>query len=199
MVAFAVGVHPWYCSEEVDDALPRLDEAARCAVAIGEIGLDTRTTPFPLERQVNVFIPQLKTAQRLGLPVIMHCRGAFNELLALFKTHGPPPGGVLHNFSGSPELADQFIAHGLSFSLGGVLTWRNSAKRRRLLQHIYPDYLMLETDAPDIPPVEARGQANTPANILYNLRAAAEILDLAPEAVAAATTRNAARVFGLTL
>lgn len=196
-VVFAQGVHPWYCDDEAVAALPRLADAAQGAVAIGEIGLDTKTMPFPLERQLAVFIAQLQTAQRLGLPVNLHCRGAFNEMLQVFKEYGSPPGGILHNFSGSPELADQFMAHGLAFSMGGVLTWRNSAKRNRLLRHIYPDHLLLETDAPDIPPVEARGVANTPANILYNLRAAAELLGEAPEAVAAATTANAERIFGL--
>ena len=180
-------------------ALPGLADAAQGAVAIGEIGLDTKTMPFPLDRQLAVFVVQLQTAQRLGLPVNLHCRGAFNEMLQVFKEYGSPPGGILHNFSGSPELADQFMAHGLAFSMGGVLTWRNSAKRNRLLRHIYPDHLLLETDAPDIPPVEARGAANTPANILYNLRAAAELLGASPEAVAAATTANAVRIFGLEL
>ena len=89
------------------------------------------------------------------------------------------------------------MAHGLAFSMGGVLTWRNSAKRNRLLRHIYPDHLLLETDAPDIPPVEAHGTPNMPANILYNLRAAAELLGESAEDVAAATTRNAERIFGL--
>lgn len=198
-VVFAQGVHPWYCDDEAAAALPRLADAAQDAVAIGEIGLDTKTMPFPLDRQLEVFIAQLQTAQRLGLPVNLHCRGAFNEMLQVFREYGSPPGGILHNFSGSPELADQFMAHGLAFSMGGVLTWRNSAKRNRLLRHIYPDHLLLETDAPDIPPVEARGMANTPANILYNLRAAAELLGESPEAVAAATTRNAARIFGLSV
>ena len=198
-VVFAQGVHPWYCADDALPELPRLETAARGAVAIGEIGLDTKKAPFPMERQTSVFVAQLHTAQQCNLPVIMHCRGAFNEMLQLFKQHGPPPGGILHNFSGSPELADQFMAHGLAFSLGGVLTWRNSAKRNRLLRHIYPDHLLLETDAPDIPPVEARGRPNTPANILYNLRAAAELLGEPAEAVAAATTRNAQRIFGFTL
>lgn len=148
---------------------------------------------------MDVFTTQLQTAQRLGLPVIMHCRGAFNEMLRVFKDYGPPPGGIFHNFSGSPELADQFMAYGLAFSMGGVLTWRNSAKRNRLLRHIYPDHLLLETDAPDIPPVEARGTTNMPANILYNLYAAAELLGETPESVAAATTNNAQRIFKLPL
>lgn len=199
MVSFAQGVHPWYCDDDALSALPRLDEAARGAVAIGEIGLDAKNLSFPMERQIAVFAAQLQTAQRLDLPVIMHCRGAFNEMLRLFKEYGSPPGGIFHNFSGSPELADQLMEHGVAFSMGGVLTRRNSAKRNRLLRHIYPDHFLLETDAPDIPPVEARGMPNMPANILYNLRAAAELLGESPEAVAAATTDNAQRIFGLTL
>jgi len=169
------------------------------AVAIGEIGLDAKTQRFPLALQLEVLRPQLDTARQLGLPVILHCRGAFNEMLQVFKQDGAPPGGVFHNFSGSPELADQFMEYGMAFSLGGVLTWRNSAKRVRMLRRIYPDHFLLETDAPDIPPVEARGTVNTPANILYNLRAAAELLDIPAEAVAEATTRNATRIFKLQL
>jgi len=148
---------------------------------------------------MEVLTPQLKIARELGLPVILHCRGAFNEMLRLFKQYGAPPGGIFHNFSGSLELAEQFMEFGMAFSLGGVLTWRNSAKRTRLLHRIYPDHFLLETDAPDISPVEARGTVNTPANILYNLRAAAELLEVPAEAVAESTTRNAARIFKLQL
>ncbi len=91
------------------------------------------------------------------------------------------------------------MEYGLSFSLGGVLTWRNSIKRVRVLRRIYPDHFLMETDAPDIPPVEARGTVNTPANILYNLKAAAELLEVPAEVVAEATTRNAIRIFKLQL
>lgn len=199
MVEYAAGVHPWYCPEETLPQLTRLKEAASGAVAIGEIGLDAKTQRFPLALQMEVLRPQLDTARELGLPVILHCRGAFNEMLHVFKQDGAPPGGVFHNFSGSPELAEQFMEYGMAFSLGGVLTWRNSAKRLRMLRRIYPDHFLLETDAPDIPPVEARGTVNTPANILYNLRAAAELLDIPAEAVAEATTRNATRIFKLQL
>ncbi len=199
MVEYAAGVHPWYCPEETVSLLDRLPEAASKAVAIGEIGLDAKTQRFPLALQMEVFTPQLKTAQALNLPVILHCRGAFNDMLHLFKRYGAPPGGVFHNFSGSPEIAEQFMGFGMAFSLGGVLTWRNSAKRARLLQRIYPDYFLLETDAPDIPPVEARGTVNTPANILYNLKAAAELLEVPAEEIAEATTRNAIRIFKLQL
>ena len=198
MVEYAAGVHPWYCPEETLPQLDQLREAARGAAAIGEIGLDAKTQRFPLDLQMEVLTPQLKIARELGLPVILHCRGAFNEMLRLFKQYGAP-GGIFHNFSGSLELAEQFMEFGMAFSLGGVLTWRNSAKRTRLLHRIYPDHFLLETDAPDISPVEARGTVNTPANILYNLRAAAELLEVPAEAVAESTTRNAARIFKLQL
>ncbi len=198
-VDYAVGVHPWYCDDKALMELARLQHAAHNAVAIGEIGLDKKTERVPLTQQMVFFTRQLRVAQQMALPVVLHCRGAFNEMLSVFKTQGPPPGGIVHNFSGSPELANQFMNYGLAFSMGGVLTWRNSAKRRRLLRHIFPDHFLLETDAPDIPPVEARSQTNTPANMLYNLRAASEILDMPPQEIAAATTRNAKRIFGLSL
>lgn len=198
-VEFAVGIHPWYCPESVDSHLASLASAALGAVAIGEIGLDAKTQRYPMARQLDILIPQLELARDLELPVVLHCRGAFNELLMLLRKYGPERGGVVHNFSGSPELAEELIQHGFSFSMGGVLTWRNSPKRARLLRAIYRDHFMLETDAPDIPPVEARGTPNTPANILYVLRAASEILERPAEEIAAMTTRNAARLFDLHL
>lgn len=198
-VYHAVGVHPWYCSDDSLPLLPRLGAYAGEAVAVGEIGLDSKKMPFPMERQLEVFSLQLSIARELRLPVILHCRGAFNEMLHIFRKEGAAVGGIVHNFSGGSELAKAFMDFGLSFSLGGVLTWRNSARRNRMLKDIYPDHLLLETDAPDITPVEARGTVNSPANILYNLKAAAELLDESPEAIAAATTANAVRIFGLQL
>lgn len=198
-VYHAVGVHPWYCSDDSLPLLSRLPDYTAEAVAIGEIGLDSKRMPFPMERQLEVFTLQLGIARDLGLPVICHCRGAFNEMLQIFRKEGAPPGGIIHNFTGGPELGKAFMDYGLSFSLGGILTWRNSARRTRLLKDIYPHNFLLETDAPDITPVEARGTVNSPANILYNLKAAADTLEEPAEAIAAATTANAIRIFGLEL
>ncbi|HNZ47967.1 MAG TPA: TatD family hydrolase [Candidatus Hydrogenedentes bacterium] len=198
-VYHALGVHPWYCSDDSLPLIPSLASQASEAVAIGEIGLDSKRPVFPLERQLSVFSRQLGIARELKLPVILHCRGAFNEMLQLFRKEGAPAGGILHNFSGGPELAKAFMDYGLAFSLGGVLTWRNSARRTLLLKEIYPHSLLLETDAPDIPPVEARGTVNSPANILYNLKAASELLDVPAEEIAAFSTANAGRIFGIAL
>ena len=108
----------------------------------------------------------------------------------------PEAGGIIHSFSGSVEVAELLIPHGISFSLGGILTYRNSKKRVKLLQRIYPDYFLLETDSPDIPPVQME-KPNVPANIIYNLKAAAEIVEKSEDEVAKATTQNAIGLFGL--
>lgn len=199
-VDFALGVHPWYGKP---DDIEKLDELYRArelgAVAIGEIGLDKKVEK-PLEFQKQLFESQLRIAREIDLPVIVHCRGAFNELIDSIRAIGlPERGGIIHSFSGSVDLAGTFITYGLSFSLGGVLTYRDSRKRVEVLKRIYPDNFLLETDSPDIPPVEAKGEVNVPTNILYNLRAASEMLDLDEESIAEETTKNAIRIFDLTI
>jgi TatD DNase family protein len=132
--------------------------------------------------------------------MVLHCRGAFNEMLQSFRKIGVPQrGGILHNFTGSAEVAAQFMDYGFAFSLGGILTYRNSRKRNDMLKRIYPDAFLLETDSPDIPPVETKERPNVPANIVHNLRAAAEILERSPEEIAETTTHNAVCSFRLTI
>lgn len=200
-VEFALGVHPWYIKEGDEERVEALSRARELgAVAIGEIGLDKKSGPVPLERQKSLFDRQLAIARELDLPVIVHCRGAFNELSACVKKTGlSAHGGLIHSFSGSVEIAAELIKQGFSFSFGGALSYRNSKKKEAVLKAVYPDRFMLETDSPDIPPVEAKPGPNVPANILYNLRAASEILGLSEEMVAEASTANACRMFGLTL
>jgi TatD DNase family protein len=198
-VECALGVHPWYIREAYLDDLPRLLNArAMGAVAIGEIGLDCKTEVVDFGLQYLFFEKQLAIARETGLPVVLHCRGAFNELLRSLRKTGPlKAGGVIHSYSGSPELTEELMALGLSFSMGGTLTFRNSAKRAAVLKKIYPERFLLETDSPDIPPVQKRGEINRPSYILYNLEAAAEIIGDSAENIAAHTTRNAAELFKL--
>ncbi|PKL37574.1 MAG: hypothetical protein CVV44_14600 [Spirochaetae bacterium HGW-Spirochaetae-1] len=203
-VECALGVHPWYVRAEHLRRLHELTTAReQGAVAIGEIGLDSKTNSDNFALQVEAFERQLAIACAIDLPVVIHCRGAFQELHGLLKTIGVPPAGALiHSFNGSAELAGQFMKLGVSFSLGGILTYRDSKKREKLMKTIYPRHFLLETDSPDIPPIEARndpGAPNVPENILYNLRAAAEILGESEEDVAENTTKNAVRIFGLKL
>jgi TatD DNase family protein len=200
-VFFTLGIHPWFVTPHDTEAVRQLHEAPTLgACAIGEIGLDTKIETPSIDLQICVFELQLVAAREAGLPVVVHCRGAFDALLRSVKAIGlPSRGGVIHAYSGSAELADEFIKLGFSFSMGRSLTYRNSRKREEVLRRIYPDHFLLETDSPDMPPVEAGDSVNVPANIRYNLRAAAEVLGLPEEEVAETTTRNAVRVFNLPL
>ncbi len=200
-VEFALGVHPWYCRKEDLEKIGELaNAAADGAVAIGEIGLDKKSPHVGLELQKSLFEAQLKIAREIDLPVVIHCRGAFDELLHYFKRIGlPRRGGIIHSFSGSVEIAAEYARYGASFSFGGAITFRNSKRKAAVLKHVYPERIVLETDSPDIPPVEAREMPNVPANILYALRAAAEILGVGEEQIAETTTLNAARIFNLVI
>jgi TatD DNase family protein len=197
-VEYAMGIHPWYIQKSYMNDIAGLAVAKeRGAVAIGEIGIDGKTGG-DLELQTAFFEKQLAIAREINLPVVIHCRGAFNELiLSLKKIGAPKAGGIIHSFSGSTELADDLIRYGLCFSMGGTLTYRNSKKRAAVLKKIYPDHFLLETDSPDIPPVQKQGEINYPHHIRYNLEAAAEILEETIDRVAEHTTRNAIRIFNL--
>jgi TatD DNase family protein len=201
-IEFANGIHPWYIQPEYFSLIEKLYEAkTNGAVAIGEIGLDFKTAPISCDVQLKFFEAQLEIARNIELPVILHCRGAFTEtLLSIKRLGGLPAGGIIHSFSGSAEIAENFIKIGFSFSLGGILTYRNSTKRIKLMQKIYPHNFLLETDSPDIMPVELRNSSkiNEPANIVYNLKAAADLLEKPEAEIEEVTFKNAVRMFKLT-
>lgn len=198
-VEYAMGIHPWYIEEPMLAEVSRLYDAKKLgAVAIGEIGIDKKNESVRFDLQTRFFEDQLAAAREADLPVIIHCRGAFNELLGSFKRMGPlRAGGIIHAFSGSPELAEELIRRGLSISMGGTLTYRNSGKRAAVMKKVYPGHFLLETDSPDIPPVQKQGEINRPHYILYNLEAASIITGESAEDIAAHTTANASKIFNL--
>lgn len=194
----ALGIHPWYIDTASEAVLAQLPGyCAQGAIAIGEIGLDRKITQTDFPLQVRIFEHQLAIARELNLPVIIHCRGAFDTLLGSLRRIPPRAGGIAHNFSGTEEIIRQLIPHGIAAGISGPITYRNSPKKKRALQAAYPDYIVLETDAPDLPPVEAPEKPNVPANIVYNLRAAAHVLERTQEEIAAITTKNATRILRL--
>jgi len=199
-VEYSIGVHPWYVSESDRDIKSKLDHASEYgAIAIGEIGLDRKIDSPAFDLQLEIFELQLQYAVDTDTPVIIHCRGAFNELIeSLNRTGVPRRGGIVHAYSGSLELTELLIKKGLSFSIGGTLTYKNSKKRKDVLKRIYPDFFLLETDSPDIPPVGTI-KPNVPSNILLNLQAASEILGIPEEKIAECTTANSIKLFGLKL
>lgn len=195
-VSFALGIHPWYIPDNAKSFLDTLGESDFTgAVAIGETGLDSRHPKYPMDLQILIFRKQLEIASDMNLPVIIHCMSAWQELHQELKSHPLRRGGIIHNFNGSKELADTFIGLGLSFSIGGTLTYRDSVKRADMIRSIYPENLLFETDSPDIPPREKKGMINEPSNMKYVLKAASEILSEEEHRIAETTSNNADRIF----
>jgi len=154
---YALGIHPLFVmkTEEGDlDVLARQLEqhaADPRLVAIGEIGLDYFVEGIDDERQRHFYIEQLKLARRFELPVIVHVRKSADQLLAGLRRISVR-GGIAHAFNGSRQQADEFIKLGFKLGFGGTLTFDRSLQIRRLAQELPPEALVLETDAPDIPP-----------------------------------------------
>lgn len=168
---------------------------ARRPVAIGEIGLDTKITASGLAVQMPLLERQLALAVDLDLPVILHCRGAFEELLAAAGRHGGRLRGVLHAFSRGPDLAARFTAAGLYLALGGAVTQERAQQVRRAARIASLDRLVLETDAPSIGLQDVPPDRTEPRHVREIAVAVAALRGESVAAVAAATTAAADRLF----
>ena len=155
--SYALGIHPLYTgsAQEADiDALAQLLEARRDdprLVAIGEIGLDFFVPGLDAARQTWFYQEQLKLARRFDLPVILHVRKSSDQLLKALR-QWPVQGGIAHAFNGSLQQAQQFIDRGFALGFGGALTYDRALHLQRLLQDVPMESIVIETDAPDIPP-----------------------------------------------
>jgi len=193
----APGVHPMRAGELDDAALARLHDLAPKVVAIGEIGLDY-SYDVPRELQQSTFRAQLRLAVRLGLPVLLHCRRAFADHLAILQEeHAVRVGGVMHAFSGSPEIAAECLKLGLFVGVGGSVTYENAVRPVAVVRSVPLEHLLLETDAPDLAPVPYRGSPNEPAFLVEIARKVAEIKGVSLEEVARTTTATAHHLFKL--
>jgi len=192
----AFGLHPVFAARYDEQLLEELAGYAAKAIAIGEIGLDYALSGVSREEQVTAFRGQLRLAVRMGLPVIIHCRQAFADLLHILREERVcEVGGVMHAYSGSYEMAALFGKEGLLISLSGAVTYRNAVKSPLVASRISLDKLLLETDSPDMAPEPYRGKVNEPAFLVETVRAVARIRDISVEEVAQVTTANAERLF----
>lgn len=196
----AVGVHPNE-AETVTDAtfaaIEALTTEAR-VVAIGEVGLDYYRQHASIDRQAYALGGFLDIAQRRGLPLLIHCREAYEPLLDLLRqTADAPVRGLIHCASGPAEFIEGALALGLSVSFAGNVTFPNAAALRALVPLVPEDRLLLETDAPFLAPQPVRGQPNEPAHVAHTAAALAELRGISLDALGAATSRNARRLFGL--
>lgn len=194
----AFGLHPMLASRYSDGLLEELSRYARNAVAIGEIGLDYAVTEVSREEQIAAFRGQARLAVRMGLPVLLHCRRAFQDLLRIVKEERlREVGGIMHAFSGSAEMAREFMKEGFLISFGGTVTYRNAVKSPEVAAKVPLEHLVLETDAPDMAPEPYRGEVNEPTFLVETARRVAEIKGITVAELAEATTSNALRLLGV--
>lgn len=194
----AYGLHPLLLEAHEDAHLQALAEwlGRERPVAVGECGLDHYVDGLDRERQQRIFDAQLGLAREHDLPVIVHARRAVEAVIVAIRRH-PGVRGVVHSYGGSAEQARQLRDLGFLIGLGGPVTYERARRLRRLAAELPLEQLLLETDAPDQPDADHRGQRNEPARLPRVLEAIARLRDEAPETVAAATTANAKRLFGL--
>lgn len=188
----AYGIHPLYVGWAHPDDLVALRETLRreSAVAVGEIGLDRHIEPRDDARQMFYFTEQIKLAGEMGLPVLLHVRKAIDPVLAVLR-NTRVSGGIAHAFNGSREQADAFIRLGFKLGFGGAMTYPGSIRIRALARSLPLESIVLETDAPDIPPAWKRGERNAPVDLLPIAATLAELRGLSLDEVAAATAANA--------
>lgn len=192
-----LGLHP--CSVNADflqDLASIEREISRSKiVAIGEIGLDLYWDKTTLEMQKEAFRIQVSWAKRLNLPIVIHCRDAFDELFELLEElKDDKLFGIFHCFTGSLEQAEKAIALGFYLGIGGVVTFKN-AGLDQVVRQIDLKHIVLETDAPYLAPVPFRGKANESSYLIYIAQKVADLHEIPIEEVARITTENSKQVF----
>ena len=193
----AYGLHPICLASHRPEHLDELRswiERER-PLAIGECGLDFHLEDLDRDAQQFYFRSQLEIARDFDLPLVVHARHAVEAVIIAVKSVGGLR-GVIHSFAGSPEQARQLAKLGFMIGLGGPVTYARANRLHKLAASMPIEQLLLETDAPDQPDTDHRGERNEPARIVNVLQAIARLRDEDPAHIAAAATRNAERLFG---
>lgn len=198
----AYGLHPMFLDEHRPQHLRELRDwiERERPVAVGECGLDYFVEGLDAQAQQDYFEGQLKLAREFDLPVIVHARRAVDQVIAAIRRIDGDTGrlrGVVHSFSGSEEQAKQLWKLGFMLGLGGPVTYERAQRLRRLVATMPLEFLLLETDAPDQPDAEIRGQRNEPARLPFVCETIAALRSIDRDEVAHTTSGNAARLFKL--
>jgi len=169
-IYYALGMHPYFTQEHNPDDLVELDNRLASAptkcIAVGECGLDFFKHDSDEDKQIVLFDAQLELANKHDLPVILHCRKAHQEMIKRLKQTKVARTGVIHAFSGSYEQAMDFIKLGYYIGVGSTITYFRAKKTRETVSKLPLEYLVLETDAPDMPLSGYQGQRNVPERVL---------------------------------
>ncbi|WP_458398315.1 TatD family hydrolase [Anaerotignum sp.] len=192
----AVGVHPhelYDMSSQTIEKLRKLSEHKK-VVAIGEIGLDYHYDTHPREFQRFWFIQQLRLAEETGLPVVIHSREASQDTFDIIERSKVRHGSI-HCYSGSAEMAKDYVKMGFHIGVGGVVTFPNAKKLVEVVEAIPIESILIETDCPYLAPAPNRGKRNDSSNLKYVVEKIAEIKGMTPEKVAEITKKNAEDLF----
>lgn len=194
IVYISLGFHPEYANDINDSDLKYLKKVLteNKVVGVGEIGLDYHYGKDYIIEQKKLFEEQLKIAEDLNLPVIIHSRDATLDTINILKKYKVK--GIIHCFSGSLETANIYIKMGFMLGIGGVLTFKNS-KLKEVIKDISINNIVLETDSPYLTPVPFRGKVNSSKYLYYIAKEIAQIKELSIEEVAKITSNNACSLF----
>jgi TatD DNase family protein len=196
-VRVAVGVHPHRAASWNDDVSAMIARLARDgrAVAIGEIGIDLSGRSAPRDAQERAFLEQLRLATSLDMPVVVHVRDA-GELARELVDRAGGARGMIHCFSEGPAEVDEWTRRGFTISFAGTVTYPKNATLREAAVRVPSDRLLVETDAPYLPPQARRGQRNEPAYVLEALAAVSAARGAEPAALGRQIAENAQKLFG---
>ena len=191
------GVHPTHVKNDYLEELAHIKEQLnlREFVAIGEIGIDLYWDRSTLKLQQEMFKLQIQLAKQYRLPVVIHCRDAFDEVFQILEEEkGSELFGIFHCFTGNLEQAQKAISFNMKLGIGGVVTFKNG-KIDQFLKEISLDHIVLETDAPYLAPVPYRGKRNESSYILNVLEKLSDIYSMSSNEIASITTKNSKSIF----
>jgi TatD DNase family protein len=196
-----IGIHPQHAAEAQEQNYAQLDDLAKNpkVIAWGEMGLDYHYEEPPPEIQQPVFRRQLQQARAAKLPIIIHCRDAWDDCLAILEKEWSPAGlgGILHCFTGTLREAQRGLEMGFLVSFAANITYPKSQQIRDVARDLPLDQILTETDSPFLSPQGRRGKRNEPAHVVEVAQTVANVRNLGREEVAAATAANFRRLFRL--
>lgn len=194
-----MGLHPTHVKNNYFDELQHVEEelSKRKFYAVGEIGIDLYWDKTHLPQQQDAFRKQIQLAKKYKLPIVIHCREAFDEIFEILEEEKSTDlFGIFHCFSGTYDQALQAISYNMKLGIGGVVTFKNG-KIDQFLNQIDLKHLVLETDSPYLAPVPYRGKRNESSYILNVVDKLAEIYNVAAVEIAQITTENSKEIFGI--
>jgi TatD DNase family protein len=198
-VFLMMGLHPTSVKENYKEELLHVKEmiSSRKFHAIGEIGIDLYWDKSFLAKQQEAFKTQIQWAKELNLPIVIHCRDAFDEIFTILETEKDDKlFGIFHCFTGTLEQAQRAISFNMKLGIGGVATFKNG-KIDKFLDQIPLEHIVLETDAPYLAPTPYRGKRNESSYIINVLDKLVDIYGLTFEEIANITTQNSKSIFGI--